>query len=350
MKTMMAALLATCALSGMAKAQMIGSYDNFDVFNDTGKTAEGFEIDIEDVKPSDITRIFPDNFPVGQPYIRYSTPDRFALQPVTFPDGHTGVSIIYAARYVGGAWQSGWGDTVMAGTNVKLGNGTPYVAKPTLTTGESCWTQGQGAAYPTSGCDHFGISLAGGVTPGLMTMHWLLPNAAKPGTLIQAGAVASLPPAPVLTPAPVVPAKPPAVHVVAEAPEQKQYENAGLCSDAYWLKTYMSYSPKQADLNQLQKNLVPMKGPKVAIAWKLLQRCPPSVDVDKAEAEDDAVPKGNIQLVKRHEYYRYAGAYDSNHEVVCGGDASCDVPLKGANGKNELGGFVGAHNVAYDLK
>jgi len=32
---------------------------NFDSINDTGREAEGFEIDVEDVQTSDITRIFP---------------------------------------------------------------------------------------------------------------------------------------------------------------------------------------------------------------------------------------------------------------------------------------------------
>src|SRR5262245_21635546 len=53
-------LLATFLLGAFtAHAQVIGSYDNFDCFNDTGQTAEGFEIDIQDVSPSDLTREFP---------------------------------------------------------------------------------------------------------------------------------------------------------------------------------------------------------------------------------------------------------------------------------------------------
>ena len=46
------AALALALFSRPSHAQVIGSYDNFDCFNDTGETAEGFEIDIEDVQPS----------------------------------------------------------------------------------------------------------------------------------------------------------------------------------------------------------------------------------------------------------------------------------------------------------
>jgi hypothetical protein len=349
-KTAILAAAALLSLFGPTKAQVIGSYDNFDCFNDTGKTAEGFEIDVEDVGPSDITRIFPDNFTAGQPYIRWATPDKTKLMPVTFPDGHTGVSIIYAAQYVNHQWVTQWGSSKMPGTTTPIGNGTPYVNNPTYTTGDSCWTLGLGAKYPTSGCDHFGISIVGGKTPGKMTMHWLVPNPSQAGQLIQNGTVATLPPGPVLTPNPVPPGQPPVVHVAAEPVDQPEYDAQGLCSDALWLKTFKSYSPKQANLNLLQKNLVPMKGANVSISWRLLQHCPPDINVDKAEVEDDALGPKNAQMITRHEYYKYNGAYDDNHEVTCGGDNSCDFPVLGLNGKNEQGAFLGAHNAAYDVK
>jgi hypothetical protein len=54
--------------------QVIGAYDNFDCFNDTGETAEGFEIDVEDVKPTDLTREFPSNFSTTPWVSRYGVP------------------------------------------------------------------------------------------------------------------------------------------------------------------------------------------------------------------------------------------------------------------------------------
>lgn len=64
----------------------------------------------------------------------------------------------------------------MPGTVTQIANGTPYVKNPTYTNGESCRTLGSGAKYPSSGCDHFGISLAAGKTPGKTTYHWLVPG------------------------------------------------------------------------------------------------------------------------------------------------------------------------------
>ena len=53
-----------------------------------------------------------------------------------------------------------------------------------------------------------------------------------------------------------------------------------------------------------------------------------------------------MQVIKRYEYYRYTGAYDpETHEVVCGGDGSCDRPQPGEKGK-----YIGAHMNAYDVQ
>lgn len=57
-----------------AGAQIIGSYDNFDCFNDTGQVAEGFEIDIEDVATADLIREFPSNFSTTPWVTRYGLP------------------------------------------------------------------------------------------------------------------------------------------------------------------------------------------------------------------------------------------------------------------------------------
>lgn len=237
----LAALIA--ALGGLALvvpaySQVTGSYDNFDCFNNTGREAEGFEIDVEDVTPAQVTRIFPDNFPAGQPYIRYATPNKAALRLITFPDGHHGVSIIYQAQYVAGHWVTEWGSTTMPGTVTQIGNGTPYVANPTYTNGESCWTLGSGAKYPSSGCDHFGISLAPGVRPGKTSYHWLVPGALA-GKLVRYGTVATLPASPVLSPLPPAPGMPPAVHAVAEGPEQPERVAAAQFSDAFWVLYFL---------------------------------------------------------------------------------------------------------------
>ena len=84
---------------------------------------------------------------------------------------------------------------------------------------------------PVSGCDHFGISLAAGKTPGKTTYHWLVPGP-QLGKLVEYGTVASLP-SPVLNQLPPAPGAPPVVHAVAEAPEQPERLALNQFSDAY---------------------------------------------------------------------------------------------------------------------
>ncbi len=247
-----------------AHSQVIGSYDNFDCFNDTGQTAEGFEIDIEDVAPGDLTREFPSNFSTTPWVTRYGIPtvsayDFTAISPDAahaYDAGHRGVLVTYAATLQKGAWVAAYGNQPFGGT--VAGNGTPFVANPTLTSGDSCWFYGLGNAYPASGCDHFGISLAAGVAPGRITYHWKIPDPTN-SVLVNAALEASIPPSPSLVVNPPAPGKPPAVHVVARAPADaggNPYRPQALepqYGDAYWMKETTLYGPVDAQLDLLQK-------------------------------------------------------------------------------------------------
>jgi hypothetical protein len=90
-----------------------------------------------------------------------------------------------------------------------------------------------------------------------------------------------------------------------------------------------------------------MSGANVSIARRLLQHCPPSIGANKAEVEDDALGPKNAQVITRHEYYKYGGAYDDNHEATRGGDNSCDFPVLGLNRQNEQGTFLGKPDRLY---
>jgi hypothetical protein len=99
-------------MTGAARAQVIGSYDNFDCFNDTGTEAEGLEIDIEDVGPGNLTREFPSNFSTTPWVIRYGLPTVTSYDFTTStPDaehsydaGHKGVLVTWAATLRNGHW------------------------------------------------------------------------------------------------------------------------------------------------------------------------------------------------------------------------------------------------------
>jgi hypothetical protein len=331
-------LLMTAAIigfaAGHAHAQSIGTQDNFDTFNDTGSEAEGFEVDLDGAQLSDITRVF------GATYIRYGDPSVTAYDN-TASGGSKGVAIVWAAQWTGSAWQT---------ANSALGNGTPYVANPTISTGESCWTYGYGAAYPTAGCEHFGISLTSTAAVTATNYHWLIADPANPGTLVKFAQAATLPTLPnynYIAPSPVQ--KLPVVKAVIEAPERAD-KNAHLWSDAVWMKAYISQSIPRDNLDALQTGAVPVKSSgktKVTTAWVLLQRSPSGQPGEKLDIENDTLAKGKSAVTMRYEFYKYGGQYDSSsHEANCGGNGSCNVPVaKGLNHQNELGQYIGAHMV-----
>ncbi len=61
--------LAIAGAPGISVASVIGSLGNFDVINDTGHIAHGFEIELEDLHSSDISDVFGDpgrGFPTGR--------------------------------------------------------------------------------------------------------------------------------------------------------------------------------------------------------------------------------------------------------------------------------------------
>lgn len=346
--------------TGLAFGQAAtGSLDNFDCVNDTGETAEGFEIDIEDINPADLTREFPSNFS-GSEYV-----NRFGIPTVTAgiaADGHKMVSIVWAATWTGSKWAAKFGSYVYNG--VPEGDGVAYVARPVATQGDSCWLLGQGANYATSGCDHYGLSFAPGVVLGKQTYHWLVPDPTNPGHLTQAAWTSRngpLPPAPGQAYAGGV------VQAVAEAappPEPAEPQWSG----PKWAKVYTSFANSPAILDQLQKNRIPLKnanGVTVTVHWAMLQQPPGGQAGEKQDVENDVMPANKAAVVKRYEYYAFTGMLDSEtNEAFCGpldndGNTDCGKgphnytgvdPVSGATTKYlEKGKFLGAHMEAYNI-
>ncbi len=380
-----------------AAATIIGSYDNFDCFNDTGETAEGFEIDVEDVSPGDLIREFPSNFPSEIYLIRYGLPTVTSYDWThglpdadhTFDAGHKGVLITWAATYQGGKW------IAAQGSYNNAGNGTPYNPNPTLTAGDSCWWWGLGAAYPSSGCEHFGVSFGGGVVPGRISYHWKVPSA-TPGVLANNATEAGIPPAPSLVVAPPKPNAPPVVIAVARAPvdvggdPNQLQEQEPQFGDAYWLKTTTIYSSQDAVLKDLQVHVLNAAKVTKVVTWKLLQK-PPGVGAnagkaEREDAENDNFANNNVvQVTKQYQYFKYSGVYDSEtHEVACdafygsqtaalNGGTTVQTDCQNPNGNDSpfvrtywtidpvsgaadkvtggnLGTYLGAHVDAYNVK
>src|SRR3954462_9033767 len=138
--TLGAVLSATLmALATGAHAQavvMAGSYSNFDVLNNTGQQACGFEMEVHGVSSSQLTRIFPSNFNAG--VIRYG----FG----TATDFPGGVYVRWESPYDAASGQ--------------YKSCTPVPPTMASVPGDSCWTLGMPGTYANAGCEHFGISTA----------------------------------------------------------------------------------------------------------------------------------------------------------------------------------------------
>jgi hypothetical protein len=270
-----------------AQAATFGSLANFDVVNDTGQTAHGFEIDLEGINKGDITDVFGlnRNFGTASPgdVERYGLP---VVNDLLDAGGKViGAKVIYSASYSGGVWSASTASGVF---------NTP---------GESCWSFGN-VGYPNVPCDHFGVSTLG--NPTRTTYSWLL-EGATPGTLQAANvaipSVSFTPPAPAQPQAPVV-----AVIQAQQVLPQPQ-------ANAFWVKIVQTELPENADLNELMGGHHAFENPAVAalndkgeteIEWQVLQ--PGKVD-EVSKALD---LKGQPAVVVRYEFFKYLGRFDDD--------------------------------------
>ena len=166
---------------------MAGSYQNFDVLNNTGGYACGFEMEVWGVSAAQLTRIFPSNFNAS--VIRYGMGK--------------------ATDFAGGTyvrWMSPYDPALGVFTAC-----TPVPTKLTFVPGDSCWTIGMPGTYATAGCEHFGISTTYNVNATKILYRWLVADAANPGAVKPVGVDISLP-APIWrVVAPANPALPPEI-------------------------------------------------------------------------------------------------------------------------------------------
>ncbi|MDQ3920520.1 MAG: hypothetical protein M3348_18825 [Acidobacteriota bacterium] len=323
--TLYAALVALVLLAAPALTQaqtMVGTLGNFDVLNDTGQETHGFEIQLEGITSADIYRIF-GNWG-GANVIRYGQGTA-----IDYPGG------VYVR------WQSAWDPSTQS-----FQQGTPVPASLTTVPGESCWTLGMGAAYYTAGCEHFGISSYRNPTNTIY--RWLVADPQNPGSLVPYGGGVSLPAPTWTVVAPAQVGNPPVV--VAEIAAPPAAEPVFHYGDAEWVKVYKTELPREVQLEELVGDnaaVVPEDAAHVEVSWNLIQQDPQQ---GKQKRRGRQVNQGNLgdgshSVVRRYEYYKYAGAYDpATHEALCGGDGSCNAPLDG-----ELGDAVGAQNAAANV-
>lgn len=332
-----AATLATALLAWpSAQAGVFGSLANFDVVNDTGKPAYGFEIDIEDPSydHTKITSVFGYDRVFG-----FISPDPGAVvrygKPVIEDVPGYGVRIIYGGL-LGGA-------------------STP--SAPFTTTGESCWP-GANPNWQATSCDHFGVSTYG--NPARTTYSWL--TDAGGGALVKtpvgipAVSYQFTPPPPPPPPAPNLPPPPPPPPVQVNAVIQAQQVAQQPQDNAFWVKITWTSVPENVDLGDLlggdHPGAIPQiaalrEKPEVETEWQPLQIG--MVD----EVSKVLSPNGDPSVVVQFQFYKYQGRFDDDGYVDPKSDQMPTVDANGvafvtlADGRHDLS-FVGQQIAAFN--
>lgn len=355
-----AAVAAWLPVSAQAVVSVVGGLANFDVVNNTGRPAYGFEIEFEDSNfyKTDVGSVFGLNRDFGPARGGATGVVRFGTVDVSdYDDGaghHLGVRITYGGRFASGI-------------------STPFNAGGFNTPGESCWP-GANAAWKNNPCDHYGVQSS--KNPATTRYSWLVadPNQPAPASFADYTKVlAGIPAVNIVytPPAVVLPAQPPAaaqvqVQIQAIAPvrpaapaQLELPEVQHQWGEAYWVLTYKTKVDKRIDLGNLLQDNPDMEAAEVESEWSILQRRPLNKMADgndlganeakeKVDLLDDA--DNGKAVMRRYEFYRYTGLTNlEDGEVIC--DTACENDPRGLlSGKNFVGDFVGAQMAGYNIE
>ena len=304
---LLAALLLVCPRVAQAAGIAYGTVNNFDTVNDTSNLCHGFEIELDDIRSSDVTYTFD--------YNHYGTP-KITEDTWSVP-GHTNVFIRYQAVWTN---NSGW---------------SAYTAIPA---GPIPPTQGHQFTNPGTnfGGEHFGVGFR--VQPTKVLYFWMIDSGSH--TLSRGGQVSVSTPTFTYSPPAGAPAQAAAV-IPAPVPIQPpSYE----FSDASWVKVITTTShtntevrvsdlmtpdpedPTGRDWRNGQTNI------EVETEWQLLQIDYNSGDYNPTNGIGGrngqlAGPAHNLGrsddvVTYRYEFYQYVGPYDDlseppTHEALC---------------------------------
>jgi len=298
------ALFIIAAMAVPAQASSIfGTLSNFDTYNPTPEPAEGFEIELEGVHSSDITRTFPAHFEI-EDIAEYSDSTGFA-----------GVRIKYLNYFF---HDSSGVDHFSVNPN----------ANPQSTNGH--------LAVNMVDVEHFGFSLRGG-QPTATRTYWLdkLPD----------GSFSRLNASPLPIPVPTWSYSPPAapgdaamVRAEIQVPEPEVVVQR---PDSIWVKTFKTELDRQVDLDELMSGpgIVPQDAGEVEVEWELLEG-------GKMKAKDVALGENGEAVIRRYEYFEYTGPYDFEHQPTSPflEDDTLDPVALG-----EVGDFFAANMVAANI-
>ena len=147
---------------------------------------------------------------------------------------------------------------------------TPVATNITVS-GEDCWALGQGSAYPTSGCEHFGVSTL--VNPTKTTYRWLVSATFDPSVLVPAPGGPVAIPAPTTVVEPVDPTRPQLGNAVVHVIEGQPSRTIKRCGSPSGSSVFKLDVGRKVDLDELMGGnaVVPMDAAHGEVEWKLLQ-------------------------------------------------------------------------------
>ena len=318
---MTALIAASAALTVFAQtATIYGSLGNFDVVNNTGQNACGFEAEIEGL---------PSGYPVGTfSFQRYG--------PATVTD------------YVAANGNSG---RRVSHKSLDCSLNKTVAHPPGTWFGGTCYQWNQ-ATYANAGCEHFGLHYTY-TAATTVTYRWLVNDAANPGAYVP-----SDPPIQIATPfyyiqpagpflPNVIPPAPVVVFVVpAPPPPPARF------GEAHWMKTFVRQLPRVVTLDELLTDnpvTVPMDPASLEINWEVLQAAPPGLADNQrrrgVSTRGSPLLPTTRTIVRRFETYAYTGPRNPiTNQVLCA-DLLCNTPAAG-----ELGDFVSANMAAVEVQ
>jgi hypothetical protein len=328
LQPLVAATAGLALAPGLAAASVIGFLGNFDVINDTGSTAHGFEIELEGLTADDVSDTFGGpgrGFPTGRGFDPATSVQRYGSPTITeYSTGTSfGVRVTYLGLWDGSAWDYG----------------TP--SGTFITPGDNCWSGGGVGYGPDTPCDHFGVGTLR--NPTATRYSWLL-ETGTPGQLTKRPVTLPAPVWNIIDPPPPAPGEQPGQPLVVaeiQAPEPLDPEQFG---EAIWVKVFTTELEDPIELEDLVGGSPQVNQAVTEIEWQLLQRDPGDPDSGKLES-GYAAPVGPkaASILRRYEFFKYSGAYKpADHEAdPMFGDSNPDP--------SEIGTYLGSQNAAANL-
>jgi hypothetical protein len=308
-----------------------GSLSNFDVFCITEFTEEchGFEIELEGIHCEDITRTF------GGTYNRYGSPSTTSMTDIQ--GNVTGCIVEYSSSYDSDSQT--FSSTTIVPPELSSGGRIG-------TNGHQCYLGGMNAAaYDSSGCEHFGVSLR--KSPTKTSYYWLVADSQNQGQLKRDQSVVGVTSV-------NWSAQNNAGNVVVRA-EVEAPEPVFECAkwgDAKWLKVNITELEFETELEDLLSDNQVIVEAESEIEWKILQARPTcdengqpvAVRPENAFVVEAAAGNSSKTVIRRYEFFEYTGEYEvESHEVIPLVDE--DTPQD-----SEIGNYLGSQMAAINFQ